>query len=470
MTIPRVAKAEVPADSAAEPRKGELVAFSLPEAVNGLYNSLPATLANPILVSVMGVSPAGVGLVMMLRGLWDAVTDPVMGHVTDSTRSRFGRRRPYILLGGLLMAGAALALWQFPAGGSETSVLWYFGLALAFYATAQTVFSVPYGALSFELSPSYHGRTRVQMARALAGRVSSFVNPYMVPFCMLAIFATPVAGARWLGAAIAVLIVAATAITAWKCKERAEASVTREPFAAAVKATLRCPEFWRITSIYVVLLFALGALSAFQYFTTVYYVFRGDLVKGTGFIALVETWANLLVLLAIPGVNWMCRRLQKHNALRIALGLMVGGSFLQMVLMDPERPWLMFVSPLFYSLGIVATFMILGTLMADAVDADELRSGVRREGLFSAASAFMMKTMLAIGAGVSGILIQWTGFDASLGGDQPEGVFDRMLLTFAAKGLLLALGFIALHKYPLTEARVAEIQAALRTRREEAAR
>jgi GPH family glycoside/pentoside/hexuronide:cation symporter len=158
------------------------------------------------------------------------------------------------------------------------------------------------------------------------------------------------------------------------------------------------------------------------------------------------------------------KRFQKHNALRGALLLMVVGSALQLVLLDPQRPWLMFVSPFFYSLGIASTFVVLGTMLADVVDADELASGRRREGLFGAVAAFMMKSVGAIAAGASGFLISWTGFQAALGGAQAEGVFDRMLWLFAGKGLLLLVCLAVLHRYPLTEQRVAAIQAELRRR------
>lgn len=452
-----------------EVSRAELVAYSLPEASNNIAGGMMSSLANPILVTTLGLNPASVGFVLMLRGLWDAVTDPVMGYVSDNFRGRFGRRRPFIVLGGLLMAITMIFAWWFPTDQGEATTLLYFGVGVFAFATAQTIFSVPYGALGFELSSTYHGRTRVQMGKALANRIASFASPYLFPFCLLGIFGGALNGVRWLSAIVAVVLVVSVVFTTLKTRERARTAATKDNFLKAILSTARCPEFLRITFIYAALLFTLGAFGVFQYFLMIYYVFAGEVAKGAAFSALVETFANVLVLVAIPVISWACKRFQKHNALRIALGLMIVGSCLQLVLINPTYPWLMFFSPFFYSLGIVATFMILATLMADAVDADELRTGQRREGLFSATAAFMMKSMLAIAVGLSGVLIEATGFEVARGGDQAPGVFDNMRYLFAAKAVLMVACLAVLHKYPLTERRLAEIQAEL-TRRREAAR
>jgi GPH family glycoside/pentoside/hexuronide:cation symporter len=365
------------------------------------------------------------------------------------------------------MALSLIAAWWFPTDRGDMTMLIFYGVGLILFATAQTIFSVPYGALGFELSGTYNGRTRVQMGRTISGRISNFASPYLFPFCLLGIFGGALTGVRWLAAIVGVFLIVSTVITALHTTERSRTAATKENFFKAIADTIHCPEFLRITFIYAALLFTLGAFGVFQFFLVTFYVFNGDVVKGASFSALVETFANVLVLAAVPLIAWTCKRFQKHNALRIALWLMIVGSFLQLYLINPTYPWLMFFSPFFYSLGIVATFMILGALMADAVDADELRTGKRREGLFSATASFMMKTMLAIATGVSGVLIDATGFVRDLGGDQAPGVFDNMRYLFAAKAVLLFACLAVLYKYPLTRARLEEIQAELKRRRGE---
>ncbi len=446
--------------------RNELIAYSLPEGVNTLASNAMSSMANPILVTTMGIAPGIVGIILMLRGLWDAVTDPVMGFVSDNARTRMGRRRPFIIIGAVMMALTMTAAWMFPVDASQTTVLTFFAVGLVLFATSQTVYAVPYGALGLELSQTYHGRTRVQMAKALAGRIAYFGIPYLFPFCLLGIFPDAVHGMRWLTGGLAVLMVIAAVIAGLTTRERMKVTAAKDNFFRAISETFRSPDFLRIAFIYVVLLFTVVAFGVFNYFLGIYYVFGGNVVKGAGFLALVETLANVLALAGIPIVTWICKKYGKHNALKLALWMMIIGSGLQYVLLNPEHPYLMFISPFFYSMGIVSTFMVLGTMMADVVDADELRTHRRREGLFSATAAFMMKTVVAVATGLSGFLVEATGFDIALEANQAPGVFHNMLLLFSGKCVLLGLCLLVLRNYPLTEARVLEIQAILRRRGE----
>jgi glycoside/pentoside/hexuronide:cation symporter, GPH family len=455
-----------PAKPSDEAGTRELFAYSSSDVGRFFIDNLTNGLLTPILVSILLVDPKILGLILMVRGLLDSVTDPLMGYFSDNFRSRWGRRRPFILLGSVLMAPLMVAMWSFPRGSDPTHIAVWVAIALFFFALAQTIFSVPYNALGMELSLSYHGRTRVQLFRTMVSRISNFASPFLLPFCLLGIFSDALQGVRWLAGAGAVVLLA-TGWTAFRgTHERVRVDMKRENFFHALRSTLKSWDFLKITFIYVSLLFCLGAFGSFQYFLTIYYVFSGDVARGAQFSAYVETLANVLVLLGIPLIGWAAKKFQKHNALRGALLLMVIGSALQIVLLDPERPWLMFITPFFYSLGIVSTFVILGALLANVIDADELASGRRREGLFGAAASMIMKSVGAFAAGASGFLIAWTGFDAAKGGAQDPGVFDHMLWMFAAKGIVLLGCFFVLHRYPLTEQRIAEIQALIRQRKE----
>ncbi|WP_309381401.1 MFS transporter [Cerasicoccus frondis] len=445
----------------------ELAVFAAPEGVNNVSNYMMNSLVNPILATTLGIGPSSIGIVLMCRGVWDAFTDPIMGYVSDNTKSRMGRRRPFVILGGLLMAIMVSVCWLFPSDASHSYIIWYFGIATIGFATAQTIFSVPYGALAMELSTEYNGRTRVQVARTIAQRITHFITPFLFPFCLLSIFPSALHGVRWLGLALGIFLLASTLAAGLYTKDRIKVvSERKDSFLKAIWSTARSKHFQRITFIYLVLVSVLGAFGVFNYYLGIYYVFRGDVSKGASFMAAVETLANVLTLLCIPLINKLCAKYGKHNALRLSLSMMIVGSLLQMVLLNPDYPYLMFVSPFFYSTGIVATFMVLGSMLADVVDADELENHQRREGLFSATAAFMMKTFVAIATGASGFLVEATGFQIESGADQADGVFNNMLILFSGKCVLLIVCLWVLRNYPLTAERVAEIQAELRRRGE----
>jgi glycoside/pentoside/hexuronide:cation symporter, GPH family len=113
-------------------------------------------LVNPIFNIALGMNPAVIGMITAVSRLWDAVTDPVMGKISDNTRSRFGRRRPWILIGSLFTAVAFAAIWWFPRDYSNAFYIsWLVVTTLMFYLGV-TIFSVPYIALGMEMSPDYH--------------------------------------------------------------------------------------------------------------------------------------------------------------------------------------------------------------------------------------------------------------------------------------------------------------------------
>jgi GPH family glycoside/pentoside/hexuronide:cation symporter len=444
----------------------ELTLYSLPEGANFLSGRVMTNMLHPILVTTVGLAPSLVGLLMMVRTLWDAFTDPAMGYISDNAKFKMGRRRPYILIGGILMAVTMGLAFRFSESWDHDTIALYFGVMLMLFASAQTIFLVPYGALGLELSLTYNGRTRIQVARTLASRIVSFAYPFLFPFCLLPVFGGAMVGVRWLSIILALFIAVSVILAAFGTRERMQASAAKDNFFKAIIQTCKSRNFLRIAFIYAVLCGVLSAVEVFNYYMSVYYVFRGDIPKGASFYAAVETLANVLTLAAVPAVGWVCNKYGKHNALRMALGMMILGSWFQMVLMNPEHPWLLFVYPFFYSTGIVATFMVLSAMLADVVDADEIATHKRREGLFSATAAFMMKTVSAIGAGFSGYLIEWSGFVADLGGNQADGVFGRMRMIYIYKSIPLILCLFVLYKYPLTKVRLKEIQNELRRRGE----
>ena len=123
-----------------------------------------------VLVQSLGMDPWIAGVLAFLPRIFDAVTDPVMGYISDNTRSRWGRRKPYIFIGAIL-AGVSFALmWQLDASNSQMYNFWYFlVLALAFYL-GLTIFATPYVAMGYEMSSDFHERTRIMAVAQWIGQ------------------------------------------------------------------------------------------------------------------------------------------------------------------------------------------------------------------------------------------------------------------------------------------------------------
>jgi len=445
----------------------EVVFYGSAQVPGELMNSPFNLIVHNILTMSLGVNPALVGLILAIRGFWDAFTDPIMAYLSDNFKSRWGRRRPFILFGGLAMIVVGVVAWFIPRGFGEVEIAVFFGIMLLLFATCQTVYSVPYWAQGIELSPSYHGRTRVALVRTLFARTAALSGPWLFPFCTLAIFANPAEGVRWLVVLLAAVSLPGLLLGALFTKERTiVTNTTRESFFSAIKCMLTNIHFLRVTSIYAILLLIFGLFGAFQSYLVIYYVCGGNLKEGALLQGYGGTMGAVVGIACIPVMGWLSRKIQKHHALNVAVAIMLCGTFSAFWLYNPQYPWLSIVDMAIYQFGVASIFTIIPSLHADVVDFDEYKTGRRREGMLGAAAAYLMKTAMAIGAGVSGFLINWTGFDVDKGGDQGESTFLALRLTYivgASAPLLLVMSILWF--YPLTEDKVNEVQAALLERK-----
>ena len=496
----------------------EILVYSLGTLCNGLAG-ITFNLLTPIMVLALGMNPVLVGLVMAIKTMWDAFTDPMMATITDNANTRWGRRRPFILSGGLLVVAVCVVFWLFipvgdrikpnvaketqvtsvaaapaePATKSATPVakppkknfsqslvdgftalketpagdkrLFYFVcIGLLLLATMQTVFSVPYYALGIELSPTYHGRTRVVAYRSIIDKILNLAGPWYLPFCMMAFFANTVEGAKWLTLLVAALTVPAIFTASLMTHERTKVDKARKKVAMfkSIGQTLKNQHFLKIAALYIVIQLALGLFLQFGLYINIFHVFGGDheLAMKTGAVmsAKVSSVGTILAMMSIPLITWVCKRFQKHNALRLALGMMVAGCLLNWVCYVPGKPNLQYILPFFFSLGISSTYTVLGTLMADVTDIDELNTGSRREGMFGAVMAWMQKGVGSIQALLAGGLLAATGFNPQAVSQTPETILSMRVMFSFAPAVVLTLAIFILYRYPLTQARMDEIK------------
>lgn len=450
------------------PTRRELINYSLSGSAEGLSSGTANNMSMPILNIGLGINPAYISLLQAFRGLFDAVTDPLFGQFSDNFRSRWGRRRPFILIGGILVALTVSITWMFPLGWDNSSIFIWYSICLFALAIATTIFSVSHWALGIEMAPNYDERTRVVAYRSFVSKLANLISPWLYPFCLLPVFSHEVIGARTLAVFFSVFCILAAVWTFRGTYERTHvrANKPKEKFLPAVRRIGTNPNFLRVTGIYILMLSMLSLFNVFQLYLNIYYVFQGDKIAGASMAAAMNSVGTLIAIFSIPVVSWLCKKIQKHNALKVALLLMVTGDVLKWFVMTPATPYAQIVLPFCLGLGISAVFVILSSMQADLVDEDELVSGQRREGLFSCVSAWMMKSAGSVAGALSGGLLVWSGFDAGLGVDQSEAtIFWMRIFNSFAPGAMVAMCLILLHKYPLTKLRMEEIHNILIERR-----
>ena len=149
------------------------------EIANSLVSNTIFGFAMLFYTDALGLSPMLAGIAMSVSIFWDAITDPLMGHISDNTKSRFGRRHQYMLFGGIGMVLAFFFIWAVPPifKTSNTSLFWYLVVINIIMRTAYTVFVVPMTALGFEMCQDYTGRTKIQGIKAIFNMIANFCGP-----------------------------------------------------------------------------------------------------------------------------------------------------------------------------------------------------------------------------------------------------------------------------------------------------
>ncbi|WPJ95374.1 MFS transporter [Coraliomargarita algicola] len=431
--------------------------------------------ASPIFNDCMGVDPRLLSWVLGGSRIWDALTDPFMGSVTDNTRSKWGRRRPWIALGAMLSGITFSAIWLFPAGLSEMGYFFWFLITSLIFFLAFTVFSVPYMALGMEMSSDYNERTSVMAYRTVLSQVGAFAVSGIYWLITLDRFESMAEGMRYAGMMVGALIIAMGLIPAFFAREHDSIIeqqrgkvVAKISLAKSFKETIREVPFLIICAITVLMLTGLMMVVQLGYYVTVYHIFGGEKTPFLGtLMAVGGISSQVCTMLAVPVLTKISRNIGKTGTLLIAMGLSVIGSALKWVCFTPENPWLSVIPGIVMSGGLAATWTLINAMIPDVVDLDELKTGERREGMYSAVNSWVFKMGMSGALIISGYVLTWSGFDVALGSEQTADAIFYMRLFFTTIPVVtISLAMLLLLLYPLKEGRVREIQAQLKARRE----
>jgi GPH family glycoside/pentoside/hexuronide:cation symporter len=468
----------------------QLIAYGLGGFVPiALFNSV-GQLSGLIVNVGLGVSAILVGVAQMVPRLWDAVTDPVMGHLSDNTRTRFGRRRPYILLGGLAVAVSFVAMWSVPREWGAMEQFWYFLLTSLVFYTAVTVFEIPHGALGMEMTPDYHERTKLFSVKSFVGNLGAMITPWFYAMANWPLFMAggdEVDGMRNVAYLAALVVLIPAFGCAFLCKEREfhrVASQRRVSLATSLGVTLRNRTFLILVGVVFATVMGFNFVNNFANFITIFYLFEGRKQEASALMGWIGTaWAITAVVAVFP-LNWISRRAGKTRTLSIAVLLMLGAQLLKIVCYNPEAPWLLFIPTVMLSAGMLFFFTLASAMVADVCDEDELGTGTRSEGAYYSVFWWFMKMGMAGAYFVAGLLLAGTGFDEwraaadaaeeAAGGEwfSAAGIegFARVTLLLRVVEIGVPIGLCAIslwfiRRYPLSESRAYEVKRRLDARR-----
>ncbi len=435
-----------------------------------------------------GMNPALVGLLGAIPRLTDALTDPIMGYISDHTKTRWGRRRPYIFAGAIIAGVVFMLLWQLPPGKTENWYFWYFLIGSFIFYLGYTIFATPWVALGYELTPDYHERTRLMGVQNFIGQTVYLVTPWLLLIMQYEGWFDGMAeGAAGLAIIIGLITIAIGILPAIFLRERFQDApehsaleetthdhpTTLQIVVAGLKdffkgflTTLKSKPFLKLCVATFLVFNGFIMIAAFGFYVIIYHVFAGDTVEGAKYAGYAGTLQSLSTFAVIVLVTWMGTHIGKRRTFFVAIGLSAVGYALKWFCYTPDNPWLILIPAPLIAFGLGGLFTIMPSMIADVVDADELETGERREGMYGSIFWWVVKLGMAAAIAAGGFLLNATGFDVELGGNQSAQAitmmraFDAFLPAIAS---LIAIWAIA--RFPITEDSAYAIRAQLEARR-----
>lgn len=422
-----------------------------------------------VLNTSLAVNPTLVGAAMSIFRIWDAFTDPFMGTISDNYRSRWGRRKPFIVLGAALCALTFPLMWMMAPTWTPFHIfLWFVGAGLAYY-TALTIYSVPYWSIVAEMTSDTHERTRVIAFRAFIINVVTISMGWLMWFITLKQFDSMLQGTRWLGLITAGLFLTFGLIPMLYVKEPFYEQASRQEKISlwkSLKDTLTNRVFLVLVGMMLLMTIGMQTVGTLGFYVSIYYVFGGDktaagLVAGYAGTAMMAT-----SILTIPLFTWLDRRYGKITSLVICGLAFLLSTFSQWFLVTPTHPHWQIISAALIGPAVTGVWILLPSMQTDVIDYDELLSGCRREGSYTAILGWIQKLGFALSVLLAGVILDVSGFDVKLEAAQTEDTLFKMRALFVFFPIVMASGMLLLVRYyPLDEKRCHEIRKQLETRR-----
>jgi GPH family glycoside/pentoside/hexuronide:cation symporter len=472
--VKTAAKDKVPIGQKAAFGAGHLVLNLLPGAL-GIFMFF--------LLTAFGMDPVLAGLLGGLPRIFDAITDPIMGFISDNTKSKYGRRRPYIFVGAILSGILFAVLWQLDADNSQTYNFWYFLIFSLLFLVGNTMFATPLVGLGYEMTSDYNERTRLMAFSQTIGQIAWMIVPWF--WVLIAdedLFETQAIGVRQLSVMVGGVCLALGILPAIFCRgldggnmeNRKEISLKalgsnlKELFAGIVQVSKNRP-FMKLCGATFLVFNGFQLVASFSFFIIVYYMFNGDFAAAGNWPAWFSTITAVITAFAvIPIISKLSDIYGKRSAFIISTAISIIGYILKWWGFDPGNPWLMFMPIPFMAFGLGGLFTLMMSMTADVCDLDELENGMpRKEGTFGAIYWWMVKMGQALALVLQGFVLKMVGFVSDAPTQTVETMTNLRIADIVIPVATAGIAIIVMWKYSLTEERAREIKAELVERRGE---
>ncbi len=412
------------------------------------------------LTDVVGLQPGLAAAAVFVGRTWDYVNDPLMGYLSDRTRSRWGRRRPFLLFGFLPFALAFALLWWKPPIPSQLGLTAYYAVAYLLYDAAATFVYMPYYALTPELTLDYDERTSLttyRMAFSILGGLVAFTVPLALIGAM-----RPENSSRvfLMGILFGALSALPILLVFLHTRERPEFQAQAQPaLKESLRAALRNRPFLFAAGIFLVTWTTFDIVQAMLLFFLKYRMnleAESDLILGTIFI---------VALLALPFWEWASRHWDKRIAYSGGVAFWAAVMIVLVVISPSWGLPVVLVLAVLAGIGVGAAHILPWSIIPDAVEWDELVTGQRHEGMFYSLVTLMQKVASSLAIPVALLMLQFTGYMPNAPVQGPATVRGIQVLIGPVPAVLLCGGILFALLYPLGRERHAQVRAELQARR-----
>ena len=436
------------------------IMYGVGDAGINLADTMVGLLFAIFLTDVVGLRPALAAVALFIGRSSDYINDPIIGYLSDRTRSRWGRRRPFILFGMVPFALAYMLLWWKPPIDTQIGLAIYYSIAFVLYDTTATILYMPYFAMTPELTSDYDERTSLttyRMVFSILGAMIAFVVPLAIIGTM-----TPENASRVMsvGAGVACLSILPMLLVFFGTRERPENQERQQPtIKESLKAAIKNRPFLYAIGIFLLTWTALDVLQTVLLYFLKYRMNlpdSGDLIFGLLFVA---------ALISLPFWQWAARRWDKVKAY-------IGGMIFLAVVMIAIG----FINPAWglpaigvlvalAGIGLGAVQLLTWAMIPDVIEWDELQTGQRHEGMFYSLVTTFRKVGVSISIPLVLLMLEWTGYVANAQVQPPSAILGIQLLIGPIPAVCLIVGIVLALLFPLNRARHAEMRAQLAERR-----
>jgi GPH family glycoside/pentoside/hexuronide:cation symporter len=427
--------------------------FSLTSTILGAYFAI-------FLTDVVGLAPGIAAASIFIGRSWDYINDPIIGHISDRTRSRWGRRRPYLLFGAIPFGLAFILLWWKPPFTATIGLAAYYAVAYLLFDTAATFAYMPYFALTPELTDDYDERTALTSYRMFFSILGGLVA-FTIPLMIIGTF-RPENAARvtLMGVIFAIASVLPLWLTFFGTQERNQHMDKERPgLRESLRAAFRNRPFVFSAGIFLLTWVAVTILEGTLLFFLKYVVERegqSDLIMATIFIT---------AIFALPLWEYASRRWNKQRAYIAGIGFWAVVQLL-MITLTPASPLsLLLTLSVFAGIGVGAAHVLPWSIIPDAIEWDELHTGKRHEGMFYSLVTLMQKIASSIAIPLVLVLLEVTGYVPNSLEQPGSAILGIRIVVGPIPAILLCAGIAFAWLYPLSRETHSEIRQQLQERR-----